>query len=109
MYESGLRTKTQLNPYFVRIFLFLNLNIALPYYKRVYEAMSQRYNLYRRTSGIYVVRISVPNVFVDTQDSVRFTLQQALMTFMKQSRSPHSCWRSGIRPYKSMNNWIIEL
>lgn len=43
--------------------MFLNLNIALPYYKRVYEAMSQRYNLYRRTSGIYVVRISVPQRF----------------------------------------------
>lgn len=56
-------TMTQLNPYFVRIFLFLDLNIALPYYKRVYEAMSQRYNLYRRTSGIYVVRISVPQRF----------------------------------------------
>lgn len=63
MYESGLRTMTQLNPYSVRIFLFLDLNIALPYYKRVYEAMSQRYNLYRRTSGIYVVRISVPQRF----------------------------------------------
>ncbi len=43
--------------------MFLDLNIALPYYKRVYEAMSQRYNLYRRTSGIYVVRISVPQRF----------------------------------------------
>lgn len=43
--------------------MFLDLNIALPYYKRVYEAMSQRYNLYRRTSGIYVVRISIPQRF----------------------------------------------
>ena len=56
-------TMTQLNPSFVRIFLFLDLNIALPYYKRVYEAMSHRYKLYRRTSGIYVVRISVPQRF----------------------------------------------
>ncbi len=43
--------------------MFLNLNIALPSNKRVYEAMSQRYNLYRRISGIYVVRISVPQRF----------------------------------------------
>lgn len=89
--------------------MFLDLNIALPYYKRVYEAMSQRYNLYRRTSGIYVVRISVPQRFrryagqceihtsTGTHDLHKAKQKSALLL---------AVWYQTLQEYE---NWIIEL
>lgn len=50
--------------------------------------------------------LAFPNVFVDTQDSVRFTLQQALTIFMKQSRSPRfllAVWYQTLQEYEQLD------
>jgi hypothetical protein len=49
--------------------------------------------------------LAFPNVFVDTQDSVRFTLQQALTIFMKQSRSPLllAVWYQTLQEYEQLD------
>lgn len=66
--------------------------------------MAQRDNLYRRSSGIYVVRIAVPPDTVSTRDSVRFTLQQKQTTSEKRERLPQSYWLSGSDVWVSIKN-----
>ena len=68
--------------------------------------MAQRDNLYRRSSGIYVVRIAVPARYRLTRDSVRFTLQQKQTTSEKRERLPQSYWLSGSDVWVSIKNWI---
>jgi hypothetical protein len=76
------------------------------YYIEVIQPMAQGDNLYRFSSGIYVVRNAVPARYSPTRDSVRSMLQQKQTTLEKPERLPQVYWLSGSDVWMSIKNLI---